>query len=99
MILSKKPLSLAEVKEYAKEGKGNENLLLYLKKFGKISKEKAVSIKEAIEKLNNPKIREEQIIKVADFMPQDEEDMNKIFSDSNLNEGEARALVEIVRGK
>ena len=97
MIIKKKALSLAELKEYVKDLDGKEGLQRYLKKFGKIGKDKADKIAKEIEELKNPKIREEHIIKVIDFQPKDQEDVNKILSDANLNEEEANALAEIVK--
>lgn len=98
MIIDKKPLSIAEVKEYVKDAEGKEALVKYMKKFGKVSKEQHDKIKKAIASLNNPKIREENIIKIIDFLPEDHEDVNKLFPESNLNEEEVKALVEIVKG-
>ena len=98
MILNKKPLSIAEVKEYVKDVEGKEALVKYMKKFGKVSKEQHNKMKKAIISLNNPKIKEENIAKVIDFLPEDHEDVNKIFPEANLNEEEAKALVEIVKG-
>ncbi len=98
MILNKKPLTIAEVKEYVKDSEGKEILMGYLKKFGRISKGDSEKIREKIASLNNPKIKEEHITKVIDFLPKDSEDINKIFLESNLNEEEANALTEILKG-
>lgn len=96
MILNKKPLAIAEVIEYVKNEGGKEELIKYLKKFGKLSKEKVEKIKASIVSLNNPKIKERDIVKVIDFLPKDAEDANKIFAEASLNEEETRALVEII---
>ena len=98
MILNKKPLTITEVKEYVKDSEGKEALIIYFKKFGKISKGDSEKIREKIVSLNNPKIKEEHITKVIDFLPKDHEDINKIFLESNLNEEEANALTEILKG-
>ncbi len=97
MILSKKPLSIVEVNDYMKDKEANEVVIEYLKRFGKMSKDKTNKIKEALTTLNNPKIKEEHIIRVIDFLPKDQEDINKIFLDASLNEEEARAILEIVK--
>ena len=89
---------MIEVMEYAKDSEGKEALLTYLKKFTKISKEKADKIRNTIIALNNPKIREENIVKIIDFLPQDKEDVNKILIEANLNEDEANAVLNIVKG-
>jgi len=98
MILDKKPLTLGEVKKYVEGLESKEPLMEYLKKFGKLSSEEAIKLKEALVSLNNPKIREEGIVKAVDFLPKDVEDVNKIFSDSNLNDEEANALLKVIKG-
>ena len=98
MILSKKPLTIADVSEYVKKEEIKEEVSEYLKKFSKVSKEKSDEMREAIKKLNNPKIKEEHIVRAVDFLPKDQEDVNKVFLDCNLNEEEARAILEIIKG-
>ncbi len=97
MIRAKKPLPMIEVLEYAKVQEGKDVLLSYLKKFTKISKEKADKIKESLIALNNPKIKEDNIVKILDFLPQDKEDVNKILIEANLNEDEANAVLNIIK--
>lgn len=97
MILSKQPLSLAEVKEYRKEREEKKPIDEYLAAFTKIKKDKAKKIAEELRALNNPKIREEQIVKVIDLLPEDLEEVNKIFTEVNLNEEEANAVLQIVK--
>jgi len=99
MILSKKPLSLAEVKEYRKKSKSEEDkpIDIYLDKFCKTTKDKAEKIEEALTALNNPKIRAEQIVKIIDTMPEDAEDVNKVFNEMGLTEEEANAVLAIVK--
>ncbi|MDP1695691.1 MAG: hypothetical protein Q8L29_02140 [archaeon] len=97
MILNKKPLSLVEVKELRKEREEKKPIDEYLAKFAKISKDKAKKIAEEIRALNNPKINEEQIVKVVDLLPEDIEEVNKIFNEINLNEEEANAILQIVK--
>jgi len=99
MILDKKPLTLADVKEHIKELEGKEALVSYLKRFGKLSKEQSAELREKIISLNNPKIKERDIVKLIDFLPKDNEDVNKILSEANLNEEEGHALVEIIKSR
>ncbi|MDO8509191.1 MAG: hypothetical protein Q7S27_05920 [Nanoarchaeota archaeon] len=98
MILGKKPLTLADVGEYVQKGETKEAVLEYLKKFGKVSKDKADKLKEAISGLNNPKIKDESIVKIIDFIPKDQEDLNKIFLENGLNEEEVLAVLAILKG-
>ena len=94
MILSKKPVALAEVKDLAKDSE-NKELVEYLKNFTKLTKDKAEKLKEEIRSLSNLKIKEEDIIKIADFLPKDKEEVNKIFIDTTISEDEANAILAI----
>ena len=91
------PVTLAEVREIVKGIEEKKNLEDYLKKYCKLSKEKALSMSEEIRSLNNLKIKNEHIVKVVDLLPKDAEDINKVFNDVSLNEEEINALLEIVR--
>lgn len=97
MIISKKPLTLAEVKEYRKERDEKRPVDDYLASFTKLKKAEAVKMAEELRTLNNPKIRDEQIVKVIDILPEDLEDVNKIFTEINLNAEEADAVLKIVK--
>ena len=97
MITNQKPLALAEVKDYLKDPEESKEMLSYLKKFTKLTKEKALALMEEIRGLNNLKVKEDDIVKVADLVPKDAEDVNKIFSDVSLSEEEVNAILEITK--
>lgn len=97
MILNRKPLSISEVKSYLKEVDGSKQTAEYLKTFAILSKDKAEKLADEIRALNNPKIKEENAIKIVDFLPKDLEDINKIFTEVSLSEDEANAILEIVK--
>jgi len=96
-VLEMKPLNLSEVKEFAGDLEEKRNLEAYLKKFGKLKKEKAKALAEEIRALDNMKIKEEDITKVIDFLPEDSEELNKIFRDVSLDEKEENELLEIIK--
>lgn len=95
-VINKRPLALAEVKDILKEA-DNKEMDDYLKKFLKLTGEKAKKMTGEIRELGNPKIKEEDIIKIADFMPEDAEDLNKIFTEVSLSEDETKIILEIVK--
>jgi DNA-directed RNA polymerase subunit F len=97
MIINKKPLSLAEAKCYLGQGECKKPVESYLKTFIRISEEKAEKLAEEMRALNNLKIKEENIMKVVDFLPRDSEDVNKIFNEVNLTEDETNAILGIVK--
>ncbi len=97
MIISKKPLTLAEVESLVPKSEEKKPIHVYLKSFGSLSKADALKMIEELRALNNPKLKEENYIKIADFLPKDIEDVNKILLEANLSEAEANAIIEIVK--
>lgn len=96
MILEMRPLSLAEVEEYAGDLEEKKDLKDYLKKFKKLNKDKSASLKEELKKLDNMKLKDESIVKIVDFLPNDSESLNKIFTEVSLDEKETEQVLEII---
>lgn len=95
MILEKQALTLAEVQEIVKDIEEKQALQVYLKKFNKVAKKDVSKLSEEIRTLNNPKIRDEHIIKIIDFLPKDPTEVNKIFTDTPLTEDETKSILDI----
>jgi DNA-directed RNA polymerase subunit F len=95
MILEKTSIPLVEVNAIVKDMEDKQTLQIYLNKFTKLTKDKAKHLSEEIIALNNMKIREEQVIKIVDFLPCDAEELNKIFIDTPLSEDEIKSILEI----
>ena len=96
-LINKKPLSMAEVKEYLPESDEKKPVYEYIKKFTELTKDKAEKMTEEIKALNNPKIKDTDIVKIVDLMPKDAEDINKIFVEVSLTEDEINALLQIIK--
>ena len=96
-ILNKTPVSLVEVREIVKGLEGKEELKEYLKKFVKISKKEEESLKKSLQGLNSHKLNELHIAKVIDFLPQNSEEVHKVFADVSLSEEEINAILEVVK--
>ena len=94
MILSRKPITLAEVKNIVKDT-DNKPLNDYLKLFTKLSLDKSEKLNSELSSLNNLKLKEEDIIKLVDFVPKDKEEVNKIITDATLSEDETNAILSI----
>ena len=97
MILSKKPVTIAEVGALVPKGEEKKPIHDYLKSFSVLSKADALKLVSELRDLNNPKLKEENFVKIADFLPRDAEDVNKILIEANLTESEANAILEIVK--
>jgi len=88
MILSKRPLALAEVDSLVQKGEEKKPINDYLKKFVVLSKADSDKLLEELRALNNLKLKEENLIKIADFLPKDIEDVSKILNEVSLSEAE-----------
>lgn len=97
MILSMKPLSLAEVRARIETGEEKHALHDYLKAYCKLSVEKARELEAQLVGLNNIKIKEEHIVKIVDLLPRDAEEVHKIFNDVSLDESDISAILGVVK--
>jgi len=98
MIKNTIPLSMAESTEYIGETKDSEaELKKFIKRFVKLDYEEAKKMKVKLENLNLIKIKPEHITKIIDFLPEDTESLNKIFTDVSLDEDEAKKILETIR--
>ena len=98
MIRNIEPVSMAEALEYIKEDKENNvNLIGFIKKFTILKPKEAKEFTKKIQNLNLIKIGMEHINKIIDLMPENAEELNKIFSDVSLDEDESKKILEIVK--
>jgi len=100
MILDRTPLNMNEVDKIVKElpdSEKKEEIELFLKKFLKTKSGPAKKIKEDLENLDMLKLKREHVVKIADMLPQDASDVNKIFTDVSLNEDESNKILEVVK--
>ena len=96
MIIERKPLSMVEAKEYINKDSGTD-ILGFVKKFIILKPKNAKELKEKIINLDLLKVKSEHITKIIDIMPETTEDLNKIFSDMNLDEDETKKLLETIK--
>jgi DNA-directed RNA polymerase subunit F len=96
MILGKKPLSMAEAKQYVEKDSGAE-IKGFIKKFIKLDSKKASELRSKLEKMDMMKMKEEHIVKIIDLLPETSEDLNKIFSDVGLDEDETKKILETIK--
>ena len=86
MINSTQPLSIPEVLGYLEKiDKSNPEAIGFLKKFTKLKKEEAEAFLKKLEDLNLLKLRLEHCVKIVDLMPENEDELNKIFTDVSLD--------------
>ena len=97
MIKDQKPLSITESLTFVGDGKDSETeVKKFMKKFIKLKPEKAKELGKKIEDLEFLKIKPEHIVKIIDILPEDTENLNKIFNDVSLDENETKQILGLV---
>jgi len=98
MIKNNEPLNMAEVTEYLKKNEENKTEVIgFIKKFSKIKIKEAKELKQEIENLEIIKIKPDYTVKIIDILPENAEDLNKIFIDVSLDEDETKKILETVK--
>jgi DNA-directed RNA polymerase subunit F len=97
MIRNREPISMTESLEYIEDKKDSEaDIRKFIKKFVKIKPEKAKGIREKLNSLGILKLKQEHIAKIIDLMPEDQESLNKIFTDVGLDEDESKKILDTI---
>ncbi len=103
-ILSEKIITNTEAKEILEErkkeielGYEQKNSLDYLKKYDKLTLKKAEKMIEELKKI--PKLREKQIISIANILPEDLDDLRLVMEReyTTLTEDEKTLILEIIK--
>ena len=96
MIKNREPMSMAESLDYIHDSKEDSeaDMKKFIKKFVDLKPEKAKEIREKIDALALVKLRPESVVKIIDVMPDNKEDLNKIFVDVNLDEDETKKILD-----
>ena len=100
MIKERKPLNMCEVTEVLKEIKETDKtkeLKSFIKDFCKVTPAKARELKEDLIKLDVIKLKEGDIAKIIDIMPEDAAELNKIFVDIALDSDETNKILETIK--
>ena len=89
-----------EVKELLKGKKETEKskeIESMIKKFSKVDSKKAEKFKEALQNLGIIKLKQADIIKIIDIMPENAVELNKIFIEISLDADETNKILEVVK--
>ncbi len=98
MIIEEKSLSIAEASEFLnKDSTENTEIIGFVKKFISTDSKKAQELREKLIKLDLIKLREEHISKIIDLMPDNKDDLNKIFVDLTLEEDEISKILDTIK--
>ena len=105
--INEMPLTMAELKEKLEDIKKRDKEISeraqktidYLNKFAKLKDKEALKLKEDILKLNIPRLKEKQVIKIIDVMPKDIESLKLIFSADNvtIKQEDLQKILELLK--
>ncbi|MBI3623829.1 hypothetical protein HY212_07160 [Candidatus Pacearchaeota archaeon] len=96
MIKNNEPLSMAEATEYIDKASGAE-VLAFVKKFLDLKANDGKEIRKKIKSFDSIKIDEKNISKIIDIMPENEEELNKIFVGTSLDDDEAKKILDVIK--
>ena len=94
MIRKNEPLSMVEILEYIEK---DSEVSKFVKKFTKLSLKESKEFKKRLEELGLMKLKPQHIVKIIDLMPEDKEDLNKIFIGMGLDEDETKKILDVVK--
>lgn len=93
-IRHNEPLSMAEVTEFLDK---DSETLKFIKKFTKMSHKEAEKFRKKLESLDLMKMKSEHVSKIIDIMPENQEDLNKIFVGTSLDEDESNKILDTIK--
>jgi|SRR3989338_4522656 len=93
-IKNNEPMSMVEVQEYVDK---DSEVSKFIKKFTKLTPKDAAGMKKSLNGLGLMKMKSEELSKVIDILPENEEDLNKIFVSISLDEDESKKILDVVK--
>ncbi len=98
MIRNTEAVSMVEAIEYLKEAKDEgKETVAFIRKFNKLSPKDGKEMRAKLEKADIMKLDEKSISKIIDVLPENAEEVNKIFVGVSLDEEESKKILEIVK--
>ena len=95
-VKEEKPITMAEVVSLVGASDKAEEIKKFIKHFNSLSLDKALKLKEELNGLNLIKLKEAHIVKIIDFLPKDNSELNKILSDVSLDQEEVSKILDVV---
>ena len=106
-LVGEKPISLAELKSRLQDIETRDKELNfrgnkvkdYLNKVVKLNLDKSIELKQNLEKLDIPRIKDRQLIKIIDILPEDIEEVRALFSGetTTITQESMEKIVETVK--
>jgi len=96
-IRHSEPLTLIEVADLAGDTEKEKKMKNFIKLFAKVDAKKVKEMKNEIKNLGILKIKDEYIVKIIDFMPENAAELTKIVSEVSFDQDEVNKILEIVK--
>ena len=96
-IKEETPITMAEVAALAGDSERGKAIKDFIKKFNKMSADKAKEMKKELKDLDLIRLKDSHIVKLVDFMPQDAADINKILSEVAFDQEEVTKILNVVK--
>ncbi len=100
MIKERIPLNMyetSEIIEDLKETDRSKDIKAFIKKFSETTPAKAKKIKAEIEGLGIIKLKNTDIVKIIDILPENAIELNKIFTEISLDADETNKILDAIK--
>jgi DNA-directed RNA polymerase subunit F len=100
MIKDRKILNMYEADEILdglKETDKSRELRAFIKKFSNTDAKTAKKIKEGLESLNLIKLKNSDIVKIIEILPENAIELNKIITEASLDENEINKILDTIK--
>lgn len=95
MIKNTEPISMTESQKYLDKDRHSE-IQGFINKFIKLKEKDAEKLREKLEGLDLLKVKKTHIAKIIDLLPEDKNDLNKIFTDIGLDDDESKKILDAI---
>jgi DNA-directed RNA polymerase subunit F len=97
MIKDQRPLTYSEVLDLVGDGEKAKKVKDFIKAFYKVKSADAKKLAEELKELDLLKLKEESIVNIVNFLPQDAADLIKILPDVSLDQEEITKILDVVK--
>ena len=100
MIKDRIPVNMQEAIEIMKDVEETDrikDIKAFVKKFSELDFKKAKKMKEELEKLDIIKIKQTDIAKIIEILPENAAELNKIVNEANLDADETNKILEAIK--
>lgn len=100
MIKERKALTMYEAEEILEDLKETDKARetkTFIKKFSNLKNDKAAKLKKTLESLEMIKLKESDIIKIVELLPETAVELNKIVTEASLDEDETSKILGAIK--